>query len=168
MAKRQLTLAMTVVGIAAALASVVLATPGSGVTGVVAARAAFADRVDLRVSIMDDYRGRKTSQVRNAEDTVMQQIVFAPDSFSGWHSHPGPAIALIKSGQLTLYSEEDETCTGRTLSAGQAFIQPAGHVHFARNPSTSLSAEVWVTYLDVPAGGASPRIDEPSPGSCPF
>jgi quercetin dioxygenase-like cupin family protein len=117
---------------------------------------------------MDDYRGRKTSQVRNAEDTVMQQIVFAPDSFSGWHSHPGPAIALIKSGQLTLYSEDDESCTGRTLSAGQAFIQPAGHVHYARNPSTSVRTEVWVTYLDVPSGGGSPRIDEPSPGSCPF
>jgi quercetin dioxygenase-like cupin family protein len=159
---------MVVAGVASGLAAVVSATPGSGVSGIVAARAAFADRVDLRVSIMDDYRGRKTSQVRKAEDTVMQQIVFAPDSFSGWHSHPGPAIALIKTGQLTLYSEDDETCTGRTLWAGQAFIQPAGHVHFARNSSTSVSTEVWVTYLDVAPGSASPRIDEPSPGNCPF
>jgi hypothetical protein len=54
------------------------------------------------------------------------------------------------------------------LWAGQAFIQPAGHVHFARNPSTSVSTEVWVTYLDVAPGSASPRIDEPSPGNCPF
>jgi quercetin dioxygenase-like cupin family protein len=153
-----------------ALAGAVLATPGSGTTGVVAARAAFADIVDLKFSIRDDYRGRDNIQVRNAGDTVMQQITFAPGGFSGWHSHPGPAVVLIRSGELTFYDGDDESCSGRTFSAGQASIDPGqGHVHFAVNQGTT-PAEVWVTYFDVPPGTGSMgvRDDAPAPGNCPF
>ena len=169
MAKRVVS---AVIGAAAvtALAGAVFATPGSGTTGVVAARAAFADVIDLKFSIRDDYRGRDNIQVRNAGDTVMQQITFAPGGSSGWHSHPGPAVVLIKSGQLTFYDGEDESCTGLTFSAGHALIDPGqGHVHFARNQGTT-STEVWVTYFDVPAGigSAGVRDDAPAPGNCPF
>ena len=78
MATRQLLSAIIVGAAVTALAGAVLATPGSGTTGVVAARAAFADVVDLKFSIRDGYRGRDNVQVRNAGDTVMQQITFAP------------------------------------------------------------------------------------------
>jgi quercetin dioxygenase-like cupin family protein len=98
----------------------------------------------------------------------MQQIQFAPDAISGWHSHPGPAIIVIKPGQLTLFTEEDKNCAGRTFSAGQAFIEPPGLVHFAHNPSSTQIAEVGVTYFDVSSDSPSPRIDEPAPGNCPF
>ncbi len=90
-----------------------------------------------------------------------------PNGHSGWNSHPGPAVVLIKSGELTFYSEDDETCTGRTFSAGQALIDPGqGHVHFAQNQGPTPT-EVWVTYFDVPPG-ESPRTDVPAPGNCPF
>ena len=170
MANRQLVSAVIVAAAVTALAVAVLATPGSGTTGVVAARAAFGDVIDLKFSIRDDYRGRDNIQVRNAGDTVMQQITFAPGGFSGWHSHPGPAVVLIKSGELTFYDGEDESCTGRTFSAGQALIDPGqGHVHFALNQGTTPT-EVWVTYFDVPAGTGSMgvRDDAPAPGNCPF
>jgi hypothetical protein len=167
MVNRQMVSAAIVAAALAALAGAVLATPGSGATGVVAARAAFADIVDIKFSIRDDYRGRENIQVRNAGDTVMQQITFAPGGFSGWHSHPGPAVVLIKSGELTFYDAEDASCTGRTFSAGQALIDPGqGHVHFALNQGTT-AAEVWVTYFDVPPG-LGPRDDAPAPGNCPF
>ena len=98
----------------------------------------------------------------------MQQIVVEPRGHTGWHSHPGPAIALVKSGQLTLYSGDDPNCVGRTYSAGQAFIDSGqGHVHLGANLSFTTATEVWVTYLDVPSG-ASPRIDEANPGNCSF
>jgi quercetin dioxygenase-like cupin family protein len=170
MANRQLMSAVIVAAAVTAVATAVLATPGSGTTGVVAARAAFADVVDLKFSIRDDYRGRDNIQVRNAGDTVVQQITFAPGGFSGWHSHPGPAIVLIKSGALTFYDGDDKSCTGRTFSAGQALIDAGqGHVHFALNQGT-IPAEVWVTYLDVPpgAGAAGVREDAAAPGNCPF
>ena len=168
MANRRLVSAV-VAAAATALASSVLATQGSGTTGVVAARAAFADIVDLKFSIRDDYRGRDNIQVRNAGDTVMQQITFEPGGYSGWHSHPGPAVVLVASGQLTFYDGDDESCSGRTFSAGQALIDPGqGHVHFAVNQG-SIPTVVWVTYFDVPpgTGGMGVRVDAPAPGNCP-
>lgn len=170
MANRQLVSAVLVAAAVTALVGAVLATPGSGTTGVVAARAAFADVVDLKFSIRDGDRGRDNIQVRNAGDTVMQQITFAPGGFSGWHSHPGPAVVLVKSGELTFYDGDDESCTGRTFSAGQALIDPGqGHIHFALNQGTT-PAEVWVTYFDVPPGTESMgvREDAAAPGNCPF
>jgi quercetin dioxygenase-like cupin family protein len=170
MANRQLVSAIIVGAVVTAVAGGVLATPGSGTTGVVAARAAFADVVDLKFSIRDGHRGRDNTQVRNAGDTVMQQITFAAGGFSGWHSHPGPAVVLIRSGELTFYDGDDDSCSGRTFSAGQALIDPGqGHVHFAVNQGTT-PAEVWVTYFDVPPGTGSTgvRNDAPAPGNCPF
>jgi len=170
MANRHWVSAIIVGAVVTAVAGAVLATSGAGTTGVVAARAAFADVVDLKFSVRDGHRGRDNIQVRNAGDTVMQQITFAPGGFSGWHSHPGPAVVLIRSGELTFYDGDDESCNGRTFSAGQASIDPGqGHVHFAVNRGTT-AAEVWVTYFDVPpgTGGAGVRIDAPAPGNCPF
>jgi quercetin dioxygenase-like cupin family protein len=170
MAKRQLVSAVIAAAAVAALASAVRATQGAGTTGAVAARAAFVDVVDLRFSLRDNHRGRDTIQVRNAGDTVMQQITFDPGGYSGWHSHPGPAVVLVASGQLTFYDGDDESCTGRTYSAGQALIDPGqGHVHFAVNQGQTPGV-VWVTYFDVPsgAGSAGVRVDAPAPGNCAF
>ena len=167
MAKKQLVLAVIVAAGMAAVTRGVFATPGSGSTGVVAARAAFADVVDLRFSIKDDHRRRDTIQVRNAGDTVMQQITFQPSGHSGWHSHPGPAVVLVASGELTFYDGDDQSCTGRTFAAGQALIDPGqGHVHFAVNQGLTPTV-VWVTYFDV-RPGMSPREDAPAPGNCAF
>jgi quercetin dioxygenase-like cupin family protein len=168
MMARRVAFGVTVATVVAALAAVAVATPGAGTAAVVIARAAFADRVNLKLEIKDHRRGRDTVHVSNAADTVMQQIEFAPDGYSGWHSHPGPAIILIKSGELTFYSEDDRACKGRTFSAGQAFIEPPGLVHFAHNHSLTQTAEVGVIYFDVPPGSSGPRIDEPAPGNCPF
>jgi len=132
----------------------------------VVARAAFADPVDIKFKVQGEER-QEVIHVRDAQETVMQQIVIAPGGSTGWHSHPGPAVALVKAGELTLYSSEDPTCTGRTYTSGQAFVDSGqDHVHIARNLSQS-PAEVWVTYFDVPPGGPF-RIDAADPGICGF
>lgn len=148
----------------AALATVAGATPGSNIVGTVIARAGFADSVDLKLKLRDE---QEVIHVAAAADTVMQQIVFGPGGHSGWHSHHGPAIALVTAGELTLYSGDDPTCTGRTYGAGQAFVDSGqGHVHMALN-QTGQNTEVWVTYLDVPPG-QTVRVDAADPGNCVF
>jgi quercetin dioxygenase-like cupin family protein len=148
----------------AAVATVARATPGSNTVGTVVARAGFADTVDIKLKLRDD---QEVIHVDGAADTVMQQILIGPGGQTGWHSHPGPAIALITDGELTLYSGDDPTCTGRTFGAGQAFVDSGqGHVHMARN-LTGQNTEVWVTYLDVPPG-KTPRVDGADPGNCVF
>jgi quercetin dioxygenase-like cupin family protein len=148
----------------AALATVVRATPGSNVVASVLARAGFPDTVDIKLKLRDDL---EVIHVTGAADTVMQQIVIGPGGHTGWHSHPGPAIALVTDGELTLYSGDDPTCTGRTYGTGQGFVDSGqGHVHMARN-QTGQNVEVWVTYLDVPPG-QTVRADAADPGNCVF
>lgn len=153
--------------VSAAMVGAALASPASGIlSGTVLARAAFLDPMDVTFKL--DVGPQEVVHVRNAQETAMQQIVIAPGGSTGWHTHPGPAVALVKAGELTLYSADDPTCTGRTYSAGQAFVDTGqGHVHMARNLSLTQNLEVWVTYFDVPPGG-SVRIDAADPGTCGF
>ena len=161
---RQLALAAIVAAVSCVGVAAVL-TGGDKVTGAVFARASFADPTDLKFKIMG--HNQEVIQVNNAQETVIQQVVILPGGHTGWHSHPGPAIVLIKSGQMSFYDSEDPTCTVRIYSAGQAFIDSGqGHVHIARNEG-SVNLELWVTYFDVPAGGAF-RIDAPATGNCGF
>ncbi len=164
--KRRMALLVLAGAIPAMVAGVSLATPASGVIGTILVRASFSDPVDLKFKVQEG-QSQEVIHVTDARETVMQQIVIAPGGSTGWHSHPGPAVALIKTGELTLYSSEDSTCTGRTFSAGEAFVDSGqGHVHTARN-LTQSPVEVWVTYFDVPTG-ESVRIDAPDPGFCGF
>ena len=171
---RQLALAAIVAVFSVAAVAAVL-TPSFGILSApVFARASFADPTDIqfKVSARSLFFGRERQNqqvidVTNARETVMQQIVIAPGGHTGWHSHPGPVVVLIKSGQMSFYDSEDPTCTVRTYSAGQAFIDSGqGHVHIARNDGTE-NLELWATYFDVPPGGAF-RIDAPNPGNCSF
>ena len=163
---RLVTLLMAAAAIST-LAGAALATSGSGILSApVLTRASFVDPVDLKFKV----RGADADNihVRDAQETVIQQIVIGPGGQTGWHSHPGPAVVLIKAGELTLYSSDDPTCTGRTYSAGQAFVDSGqGHAHIARNLSQTQNTELFVTYFDVPVGGPF-RIDVPDPGTCAF
>ncbi|HET7203119.1 MAG TPA: cupin domain-containing protein [Steroidobacteraceae bacterium] len=160
-------LALALVLAAGAAAPTALATPGSGILSApVVARGAFVDVTDLKFKITG--HGQEVIHVNGSADTVVQQVVFAPGGVFGWHSHPGPVVVVIKSGELAFYEADDPTCTPRIYVAGDVFVDSGqGHVHFARNPSTTDNLELWATYFDVPPS-ASPRIDAPDPGNCTF
>jgi hypothetical protein len=129
-------------------------------------RANFVDPTDLKFKITGE-QGTEVIHVPNAKETVFQQVVIAPGGYTGWHSHPGPVLVLIKSGQLSFYDGEALTCTPRVYTAGQAFFDRGqGHVHIGRNEG-SENLEMWSAYLDVPPGEAF-RIDVPAPGNCGF
>jgi quercetin dioxygenase-like cupin family protein len=149
-----------------AIAFAAVLTPSSGILmAPVFVRASFVDPTDVRFKVKGQHQ--EVINVKDARETVMQQIVIAPGGNTGWHSHPGPVVVLIKSGQMSFYDSDDPTCTVRTYSAGQAFIDSGqGHVHIARNEG-SQNLELWATYFDVPPGGAF-RIDAPNPGNCNF
>jgi quercetin dioxygenase-like cupin family protein len=158
---------VAVAGLVTALVRTVMATPPSNiVSGTVVARASFVDPTDIKFKINNG--SEEVIHAPEAQETVMQQIIIGPGGSTGWHSHPGPAVALIKAGELALYSSDDPTCTPRIYLAGEAFVDSGqGHVHLARNLSATENLEVWVTYFDVPPGG-SPRLDAANPGNCGF
>jgi quercetin dioxygenase-like cupin family protein len=158
---------MTTAVAATALTGVLLATPASGtLSSSILARAGFTEPVDIKFKVSDGHQ--EVLHVPDARDTLIQQVVLAPGGQSGWHSHPGPVVVLVKSGAVTFYDGESAQCDVRTYRAGQAFIDRGqGHVHLAANLSTTSNAELWFTYFDVPPG-SSQRIDVPNPGNCPF
>jgi len=166
MSKRRLAFSLTVAALCTGLAGAVLATPATGIlSATVWARGRFLDPVDIKVKV-DDGR-QEVIHVPDARETVVQQIVIGPGGQTGWHSHPGPVVVLIKSGTLTLYSGE-HGCEARAYSAGQAFVDSGqGHVHLAANRSATENVELWATYFDVPPQGAF-RLDAANPGTCPF
>jgi quercetin dioxygenase-like cupin family protein len=164
---KKLTSAVAVAGFVTALVPTAVATPGSNVvSAVVVARASFVDPVDVKFKINDG--SEEVIRAPEARETVMQQVIIGPGGHTGWHSHPGPAVAMIKSGALALFSSEDPTCTPRIYLAGEAFVDSGqGHVHLARNVSATENVEIWVTYFDVPPGGPF-RLDAANPGNCGF
>lgn len=150
-----LVLGAVVLGVPAGIA---LATPGFGV---------IAAPVVARATVDADHFKLKLHDSSNPADVAIQQVTISPGGYTGWHTHPGPAFVLVKSGTFTLYEGDDPSCTGRTYGAGQSFVDAGyGNVHIGRNEGT-VNAELWVAYLDVPVGGGF-RIDAPAPGNCPF
>lgn len=134
------------------------------VHGTILGRAPFADPVDLKIRATVGGR-KRTIQVRESAETVVQHIVVQPGGFTGWHTHPGPAVALVVEGSLTLYQGKDPRCRGFEYGPSEAFIDPGqGNVHGARNEG-SVPAVVYITYFDVPAG-TSPLTPAENPGNC--
>ena len=98
-------------------------------------------------------------------DILVTNLVIAAGGHSGWHSHPGPVLVVVKTGTMTLYGADDPTCTGTPHPAGTVFIEEGGMVHIARNEGTVEATMVATSFL--PAGGPG-RIDAAAPGNCAF
>ena len=95
----------------------------------------------------------------------MAQITVNPGGSAGWHSHPGGAIVVVKTGTLTGYTAVGNQCQMTTYSAGQAFIERPGEVDQVINTGTTPYV-LFVTFPRVPQGDSA-RTDESDPGTCP-
>jgi quercetin dioxygenase-like cupin family protein len=135
---------------AALYGGIALATPPSGLVNVLLARGTDASEGTLPIQM--------------GTDVVMAQITVDPGGSSGWHSHPGGAIIVVKQGSPTLYRSLGSQCQSTTYSAGDAFIERPGEVDDVLNAATAPYV-LYVTFPRVPPGGSA-RIDEPDPGTC--
>ena len=144
-----------------AIAATALATSGLGVSSTVFAVGAFEE---LEAKTLTPHWQARIA-TKGATDVHVLENRIAPGGTFGWHSHPGPSIVVVKYGALTLYHGDDPACTPHAVPAGSGFVDDGGDVHVVRNEG-AVDAVVYVTSL-VPKG-AGRRIDEPSPGNCPF
>ena len=108
---------------------------------------------------------RGTIPLQVGTDVAMAQITVDPGGSSGWHSHPGGAIIVVKQGSLSVYSPRSGQCQVTTYSAGQAFIERPGEVDQVVNTGT-IPYVLYVTFPRVPQGDSA-RTDAPDPGTCP-
>ena len=143
-------LLLVLVGVAV-YGGIALATPPSGLTNVPLARGTNVSHGTIPLQV--------------GTDVAMAQITVNPGGSAGWHSHPGGAIVVVKTGTLTVYTAVGNQCQITTYSAGQAFIARPGEVGDIVNAGT-VPYVLFVTFLRVPQG-ESARIDSPDPGTCP-
>ena len=68
---------------------------------------------------------------------------FQPGASPGRHTHPGEEVSYVLEGSVVL---EQEGKPNTMVSAGQAFIIPAGVVHNATNKSTTV-ARIVANYI---------------------
>ncbi|WP_329024234.1 cupin domain-containing protein [Streptomyces sp. NBC_01423] len=127
--------ALVIAGSVAALAFVPTAagaTPGSGVSATVVAEGTSAGKLKVKAP-----KGRA--------DVTFRTITIAPGGSTGWHTHGGQLIAVVKSGTLTRTLDD---CSVEVSPAGTSFIEPSGkkHRHIGRNLGTE-PVVLWVTYL---------------------
>ena len=105
-----------------------------------------------------------TIPLKAGTDIAMVQITVDAGGSSGWHSHPGGAIIVVKQGSLTVYESVGDQCRAQTYTSGQAFVERPGEVDQVINTGT-VPYVLFVTFPRVPQGTPS-RIDEPDPGTC--
>ena len=141
----------------------VLATPSMGFTSTTIAKARFGELDSHVHSVPADWQ--EMIKTKGLSDLYVQSNIFAPGGSSGWHTHPGPSLVIVKSGTATFYMADDPTCSPHVVQAGSGFVDNGHDEHVVRNEG-SVDLVTVVASL-IPAGMAR-RIDEPSPGNCPF
>jgi quercetin dioxygenase-like cupin family protein len=136
-----------------AFAATTLATPDSGLT-----RAPYGRGVHAEAG---------TVEIEAGKETVVYSLTLASGGSTGWHTHPGAVIFVVKSGTLTQYGLDGPACTAQTLEAGQAYIAPAHahHPHLFRNDGPE-PLDVVVTAFNAPPGQPT-RSDSEPPAECP-
>jgi hypothetical protein len=139
-----------------------IATAGSGFVGTVLGHGTLA---------------HGSLRVNSGGEIVVTKNDVAPGGYSGWHSHPGGAIVVVQSGQITTYTiarnEEAEDgaasfrCVVTTYTQGHAFIERPGEPLDAVNNGLTATV-IYATFPGVPAVGQQrTELPKPSPDPCP-
>src|SRR5687767_8461040 len=106
-----------------------LATGSSGLTTAIIAGPTLLGEMDVKSSSEINEVKIKTKGV---SDVYVVHNTLVPGGHTGWHSHPGPSIVSVVSGQATEYHDDDPV--GVVHLAGTAFVDEGGeHAHIVVN-----------------------------------
>ena len=141
----------------------VLATPSSGLSTTILAQSEFNSFFAEGHAFPPPWRALMAAYGQTDVYVVDNKSV--PGGTTGWHTHPGPSLILVVSGQVTNYTSEDRNCAGHTYTAGQGFIDGGSNdEHTLRNNGTTEAETIAVQLIP---HGAPRKIDEPNPTRCP-
>ena len=114
--------------------------------------------------VSDQYGWFLKTNVKGDSDVYVVRNTWPVGAHSGWHTHPGPSLITILSGELTVYDADDPACTPMVYHAGESFTDVGcGDVHLIRNEGTVCAVNMVVQI--VPAGQPR-RIDADQPLNC--
>lgn len=110
----------------------------------------FTDDVATQIRLKPQGRSRTVINSHDASKMAVLRITVQPGARFPWHTHPGPVLVAVTTGEL-VYAYADD-CINRSYPANTAFVDPGNNVHYAFNP-TAGETVVIATFLDVPATG---------------
>lgn len=135
---------------------IVWATPGQGISTTIISGPVVLDESHIVTESPDHGVIFKTKGLSDIY-VVFNKIV--PGGHTGWHSHPGPSIVSVVSGQATEYRSDD--FFGEVYPAGTAFVDEGGdHSHIVVNEGTT---DLVLVAFQILPQGAPRRIDRPAP-----
>jgi quercetin dioxygenase-like cupin family protein len=93
---------------------------------------------------------------------ILESIKIAPGGTFGWHTHGAPVAVVVTSGTLTVFDPKVNSCAPFKVSKGSSFVEPANHVHLARNDGKT-PVTLYALYLGIPkSAGANVQAVQPS------
>jgi quercetin dioxygenase-like cupin family protein len=112
---------------------------------VLLARGTLAEKVKVNV-------GDIKIQTKGPVDVVTLQGAFAKGGGSaGWHTHPGPAFVVVKSGEISVWNEN---CEKTVYGPGETFFEEGPEAsNLVKNEDPDTDAVVVGTFI-VPVGAA--------------
>lgn len=137
-------------------AGIVWATPPLGLTTTIISGPTLLGEVHLKSD--SDVNSVKL-KTEGFSDVYVVLNKIAPGGHTGWHSHPGPSIVSVVSGQATEYRSDDPN--GTVYPAGISFVDEGGeHSHIVVNEGTT---DLVLVAFQILPHGAPRRIDRPAP-----
>ena len=97
-------------------------------------------------------------------EMILETYTINPGGSFGWHVHGAPVAVIVTTGTLTVFDPSVNACAPFKVSKGQSFVEPANHVHLARNDGTR-PATVYALYLGVPKSSHA-YIQKAEPAGC--
>ena len=131
------------------------ATPGQLISTTILSNGAELGEIDVHSKSDDQSVRIKTKGLSNV---YVVRNVLQPGGHTGWHSHPGPSIISVVSGEATEYHDDDPD--GIVHEAGTAFVDDGEHVHIVVNEG---NVPLELIAFQILPDGAPRRIDEPAP-----
>jgi quercetin dioxygenase-like cupin family protein len=95
---------------------------------------------------------------------ILESIKIKPGGNFGWHTHGAPVAVVVTSGTLTVFDPTVGACAPFKVSKGQSFVEPANHVHLARNDGKT-PVKLYALYLGVPKPAAA-NLPAAKPADC--
>jgi len=95
---------------------------------------------------------------------ILESIKIAPGGNFGWHTHGAPVAVVVTSGTLTVFDPNVGGCKPFKVSKGSSFVEPANHVHLARNDGKT-PVTLYAMYLGVPKPSVA-NVPATEPSGC--
>lgn len=97
-------------------------------------------------------------------DVFVQHVRLGPNTPTGWHTHPGPALVSVVRGELRYEDAQANDCRRVRYPAGTGFVDRGfGHVH--RAVAGPDGVDFYVTYV-LPPDSETHVISTAAPEEC--